>query len=141
MKRIATIALFTVASTLGAGHAFAQAREVRATMPFDFTVGSKLLPAGTYTIIPLSDNAIEIRNSATHLAILSVAFPKGEPAKSCELVFDKYADQYFLREVAGGPSNLNMDLPATKAEKNAGFLEAKVNNPSQVLIAANIVTD
>ena len=51
MKRItAIVALLAAASTIGLGNAFAQGNAVRATMPFDFTVGNKVLPAGTYTI-------------------------------------------------------------------------------------------
>ena len=46
MKRITAIALFAAASALGAGHALAQDHAVQATMPFDFTVGNKLLPQG-----------------------------------------------------------------------------------------------
>ena len=54
MKRITSTALFTLAVLVTAAlvpgtGAMAQGRAVRATVPFDFTVGDKLLPAGTYT--------------------------------------------------------------------------------------------
>ena len=44
MKRITAIALFTIAGFVTAGSALAQNRAVRADVPFDFTVGDKLLP-------------------------------------------------------------------------------------------------
>ena len=50
MKRITAIALFAIANFALAGTSFAQSNGVRANVPFDFTVGNKLLPAGTYTI-------------------------------------------------------------------------------------------
>ena len=50
MKRITAIALFAIASFAVADKSFAQGPTVQATVPFDFTVGNKLLPAGTYTI-------------------------------------------------------------------------------------------
>ncbi|MBV8114110.1 MAG: hypothetical protein JO300_05170, partial [Silvibacterium sp.] len=50
MKRITTTALFILAALVTAGGAVAQDRAVRATVPFDFTVGDKLLPAGNYEI-------------------------------------------------------------------------------------------
>lgn len=137
MKRITAIALFAVACTLGAGHALAQARAVRATMPFDFTVGNKLLPAGTYTIIPVSDDAIEIQNSNTHFAILSTATPDSELKTGCNLVFDKYADRYFLREVAGGANAFQVDLPSTKSEEKARSVQTMARNQSQVVVAAS----
>ena len=50
MKRIASIALFALVSFVTVGFASAQERAVKADVPFDFTVGNKLVPAGTYTI-------------------------------------------------------------------------------------------
>ena len=50
MKRITAIALLAIANFALAGTSFAQSKGVRANVPFDFTVGKKLLPSGTYTI-------------------------------------------------------------------------------------------
>ena len=48
MKRMNVIAFLELASTLGLGSASAQmqSRQVHATVPFDFTVANKQLPAG-----------------------------------------------------------------------------------------------
>ncbi|MGC2163103.1 MAG: hypothetical protein WA634_14415 [Silvibacterium sp.] len=58
MKRSTVSAVFAFASILGAGTAFAQDRAMHATAPFDFAVGSKLLPSGTCTITAVSGNVI-----------------------------------------------------------------------------------
>ncbi len=50
MKRSTAIAILAIANFAMAGTSFAQSRGVKANVPFDFTVGNKLLPAGTYTI-------------------------------------------------------------------------------------------
>src|ERR1700743_433439 len=50
MKRITAIALLAIANLAVAGTSFAQSKTVQAKVPFDFTVGNKLLPSGTYTI-------------------------------------------------------------------------------------------
>jgi hypothetical protein len=137
MKRITAITLFAFASILGAGAAVAQDRGVQANVPFDFTVGNKLLPAGTYTITPASEGVIAIQNRDKHVLILSAALPDGKEAKNGgELVFDRYADQYFLREILCDAAAMNVELPATKAEKQARMQEAKVQNASQVEVAA-----
>ena len=137
MKRITAIALFALAGALGAGHAFAQVHAVRATMPFGFTVGTKLLPPGTYTITPVSDSVIAIQNRDMHFSMLIPAIPNGKMENSAQLVFDKYAGHYFLRQIIGGPTAMNVDLPVTKSEKKARLQEASVGNQSQVFLAAS----
>ena len=57
MKRITAIALLAIANFAVAGTSFAQSRTVQAKVPFDFTVGNKLLPSGTYTIKEQSTGA------------------------------------------------------------------------------------
>jgi hypothetical protein len=44
LKQITAVALLSIASFVTAGKALAQDRAVQATVPFDFTVGDKLLP-------------------------------------------------------------------------------------------------
>ena len=45
MKRITAIALLAIANFAMAGTSFAQSNGVQADVPFDFTVGNRLLPA------------------------------------------------------------------------------------------------
>ena len=135
MKRITAVALFIVASTIGVGNALAQEYSLRATMPFNFTVGDKVLLAGTYTILPVRDGLIEIRNQDGKNAILSTADPDSDQyMKNAVLVFNKYGDQYFLREVAGGPRSLNDSLPLSKAEARVRHQENLALNQSQITI-------
>jgi hypothetical protein len=137
MKRIAAIALFTIASFVTAGKVMAQDHAVRATVPFDFTVGDKLLPSGTYTITSDSANVIMIRNRDKHVAILSLAsYESNESRNGGKLVFDKYGDQYFLHEILCQSAEMNMSLPISKQEKRARVQEAMLNSNSQVFIAA-----
>jgi hypothetical protein len=138
MKRIIAIALFAVTTMLGAGHALAQTDAVRATIPFDFTVGSKLLPSGTYTIISVSEDMIEIRNNNLRLAILSTAIPDSEVKAGCNLIFHKYAGQYFLREVAGGLCSFDVNLPSSKSEEKARRLQRIAFNERLVSIPASV---
>src|SRR6201999_3188375 len=72
MKRITAIALFILASMVSAGSASAQDNGVRATIPFDFTVGNKVLPSGTYTIKPEQANVVAIVNREKSVTVLSI---------------------------------------------------------------------
>jgi hypothetical protein len=138
MKRITAIALFAAAAGLAAGNLFAQAHAVKATMPFGFTVGDKLLAPGTYTVTPVSDDVIAIQNNDSHFLLLNQTSPDSRQLPNgAALVFDKYQNQYFLREVLGGPFALNVDLPSTKSERRARTMETMAHNQSQVSIPAS----
>jgi hypothetical protein len=135
MKRIASIALFALVSFVTVGFASAQERAVKADVPFDFTVGNKLVPAGTYTISAGSYGVIEIRNRDAHVAMLSRTYPDDKQSKTAKLVFHKYGDQYFLSEILCASADMNMAVPTSKAETRAHDQQASLQNASQVFIA------
>jgi hypothetical protein len=141
MKRIIAIALFALASLVTVGNASAQS-QIRATIPFDFTAGRAVLPAGTYTISSGNRIAVVIQNGTQHATVLRSTIADEDPSMKNRLVFNKYGDQYFLREILCPSSHLNLELPATKMEENARTHRAsldqdKQNEDKQVLVALN----
>ncbi len=136
MKRITAIALFAIASFAMAGKSHAQGPAVQATVPFDFTVSSKLLPAGTYTIREESGHLIAIQNHDKTLTVFALTTADGRESKNGKLVFSKYGDQYFLREILCQSAGMNMEVPPSKLEKRAQVQEARLNGNSQVFVAA-----
>jgi hypothetical protein len=136
MKRIITIAIFAFTVILSVGRASAQVPAIRVNVPFNFTVGDKLLLAGTYTITVASAGIIEIRNRDQHISMWSMALPDNrESENGDELVFARYGNQYFLHEVLCKFASMNVNLPATKSEKRIRTQEAMVENAKQVLLA------
>jgi len=91
----------------------------RAAVPFAFTVGQTNMPAGTYTISPVSPSVIVIRDSNTGKGVFS--FVRSERAASTnvrpKLVFNKYGSKYFLSQVSRGFGSDLMQLPTSKLEK------------------------
>ena len=139
MKRITAVAFFTLASILGVGSAFAQMqpRQVRATVPFDFTVGNKHLPAGTYSIARAMDGTIQIQNRKGNLVAMTLASENGSPSAGCVLDFNKLAGQNFLHAVRCQSAAMSINLPVSKLEKRVDVEEAKLQDSgSQVMIAA-----
>jgi hypothetical protein len=77
----------------------------RVDIPFDFAVGSRTLPAGTYFIgraLDRSDDTViqisRVDNSSNSMRLTSpvtMAAPIDKPT----LVFHRYGDQYFLSQV------------------------------------------
>jgi hypothetical protein len=137
MKRITPIALFILAGLVSAGNLSAQDHGVRATVPFDFTVGNKVLPSGNYTIEPTAQNVIVIRNREKNIAVMSTSYADGKHSKTGKLVFNKYGDQYFLSEILCSSIDMSVELPTSKMEKRARLQEARLESTSQVFLALN----
>ena len=139
MKRMTGIAFLALASTLGLGSASAQmqTREVHATVPFDFTVGNKLLPAGTYSIARAKDGTIQILSRKGIPVAMTLASENGSPSKGCAVNFDRRDGQYFMRAVQCNSAAISINLPASNLEKR---IPVEVGNlrdsDGQVLIAA-----
>ena len=143
MKRTA-LAIFALASLVTAGSAVAQGHAVKATVPFDFAVGNSHLPAGTYTISSADDRSsteLVIRSNSGKVAILTTAYADGKQSNTGKLVFDKYGDQYFMREILCSNADMDLALPVSKAEKKVQQQQASVQNSNkdQVLVALNEV--
>jgi len=139
MKRIIATAFFALA-TLVAGTAVAQNHSVKANVPFDFTVGNAHIPAGTYLISETnSQNTVEIRNAAGKPAIFGSVYSDGKHSQTSKLVFDRYGDRYFLREILCANAGMNLELPVSKTEKSVQRQMASVQseNSQQVYIALN----
>ncbi len=139
MKRITAIALIAMANFALAGTSFAQSNGVRATVPFDFTVGSKLLPSGTYTIQKGSTNPnmIVIRSHDKPIATLSLTYPDGHKSPNGgKLLFHKYGGQYFLSEILCDQAGMNFEIPPSKTEKRVQLQQATLNSSSQTVVAA-----
>jgi len=135
MKQITALALFSIAGFVSIGQAMAQDHAVQATIPFEFRAGNKVLPAGTYTIATGTDNLSVITNH-DQPAVVTVALRDGRDSRKQELVFDKYGDRYFLREILCQSAGMSLELPPSKVEKATRQQQAFMQGMSQVLIAA-----
>ncbi len=91
----------------------------KATIPFDFTVGPQVLPAGTYVITQVSPAVIEI-DSWTRLIHLRVGVIPADSVnqRPNRLVFHKYDDRYFLSEVRGGVGQFVSSFYPSRLEKS-----------------------
>ena len=136
MKRNTAIALLSFATLAGIGSASAQNQAVQATVPFDFTVGGRLLPADTYKVTAPSAGLVMIQGSDKHVAVLTATLPANNDGRSSKLVFDKYGDQYFLHEVRCSSVSMNVRIPTSNQEKRVQLQEAKLAGGEPVLIAA-----
>jgi hypothetical protein len=141
MKNIITIAILFASTCIGAGSALAQSEQVRVNVPFNFHVGSKSLPAGTYTISSAGETPFIMISNLSRTSVRALALTQPPNRKSTPehtVVFHKWGDQYFISDVRGGDSSMNLHLPTTKEEKRAKALisEAELRSSDNVLVAA-----
>jgi hypothetical protein len=107
LRGLTMIALIlTVAFVSAVVSANAQNRlRLSAEIPFEFTVGSKTLPAGSYTVRPVTENGevLVISNRDQNISVLRLSSDtvKKHNTKVC-LVFHRYGGQSFLSEMWAG---------------------------------------
>jgi len=98
----------------------AQDVDLVARVPFAFTVGNASLPQAAYRISRLNDHRemLLVRSETKGVFIRAEEVSLPRPAATPSLVFHRYGDQYFLREVRLD-GRARLDLPETKAEREA----------------------
>ncbi len=142
MKRIVNAIALFVASTFITAGVWAQDHQVKATVPFNFTVNGTSVPSGKYTIGSESTNPniLNLRDRDKGVNILAMGLPDTRDTdKTGTLIFHRYGDQYFLSEIRCGSASLDVHFAPTKEEKQARKWaeEAGLRVNSDVLIALN----
>jgi hypothetical protein len=95
---------------------------MRTTIPFDFIVRGKTLPAGNYEIKRFGDSpeGLMIQNvneKRDHVMFTTETVePRKTPGKS-EIVFHRFGDSYFLSEVLTAGEETGQELPPSRAER------------------------
>jgi hypothetical protein len=139
MKNLTAIALFVAAGIATAGSALAQDHKVTATVPFNFTVSGRTLPAGNYTIgnDGNSPRIIRIYDREKALGVMAVTVPDTSTSGDNKLVFHRYGNQYFLSEIRTANESMTCHLTTSKQEKwaKAQTQEASLRVNNDVLIA------
>src|SRR5437660_3095128 len=100
------IAMMILAGFVAMSSAKAQtsaSRHLIATIPFEFSVGDKAMPAGDYTvrqINPASDRAVLQlrRKDGSASAMVQTTSILGKTQESAKLVFHRYGDRYFFAQ-------------------------------------------
>ena len=119
MKRQAFSLVSLLSLLLVAGSAIAQTVHVRASIPFNFAVGSKTLPAGTYDVGTIENGMLllQARDGSSSMIVGSNAAEHLKPADKTKLVFNQYGSRYFLSEIWVNGATRGRHLPATSREK------------------------
>jgi hypothetical protein len=132
MKRIPALAFLT-AALISMGSACAHAQAPGFNVPFDFTVGNQVFPAGTYRVsYHATKTAILIRSQDDRFHAFTTTYPADPSTGGGMVVFRKYGNQYFLHEVLCSPLSMNVALPTSRLEKRARIQEAQLPHSETV---------
>ena len=133
MKRI-TVLAFLTAALISMGSACAHAQAPVFKVPFDFTVGNLVLPAGSYQVSYYAPrSAIMIRSEDGRFHALTTTYLANPSTSGGKVVFTKYGNQYFLHEVLCSALSMNVALPTSKLEKRARIQEAQLPHSETVV--------
>ena len=111
--RIAAVSCLAFASALPA-----MAQSLRADIPFDFQVADRGMSAGHYVVsIDVFSHRVVLDDSQGQYvnALFQSAATAPDGRTGCSLVFHRYGEQYFLREVRTAVSGVG--LPVSRDEK------------------------
>jgi hypothetical protein len=132
MKRITALAFLT-AALIAMGSACAHAQAPGFKVPFDFTVGSQVLPAGAYQVsYDATKTAILIRSQDDRFHAFTTTHLADPSTRDGEVVFTKYGNQYFLHEVLCSALSMNVAVPTSRLEKRARIQEAQLPHSEAV---------
>jgi hypothetical protein len=108
-------------------------------IPFAFQTPSQTLPAGIYRIDLESNHLIRLQgpNQTADFVEMHNAI-KSHPAKHGTIVFDRYGNQYFLRQVWTAGDTVGLECPKSRAEKETSQAKNK-QTPSVTGLAFNSV--
>jgi hypothetical protein len=116
------IVLLTVAGLSTARAQTNGTTELRANIPFEFSVGNQTLPAGEYVVRctnPASDmKVLQLRSSDGRESVMvrtnSVI---GKTQEDAKLVFNRYGDHYFFAQAWLPADNIGMQASKSRNEK------------------------
>ena len=115
--------------------------ELIANIPFEFSVGNKILPAGEYTVTqvnPASDRAVlQLRSrDGSGGAMIQMDSVIGKAQESAKLIFHRHGDQYFFAQAWVDGDNSGLEAPKSRAERAAESELAGIKQAETVALAA-----
>jgi len=97
---------------------------IRVVVPFDFTAGRSMFPAGKYTLRSGWGNTngvirITSEDGETSGLLLTNSAESVQPKNESVLIFHRYGDQYFLFQVWEIGDTIGEEIPKSSMERQA----------------------
>jgi len=110
----------------------------KANIPFAFQVGSRVMPAGTYTFSKQGEHVMLLSSDDARNRIITMVLPQSESKTLAvgRVTFAKYGDHYFLHEISSPDSAIAYSWTIGKQEKE---LIRELNVLKGTEVAVNVV--
>jgi hypothetical protein len=133
LRQLAVVAILGALAGIGL---HAQSFDFRATIPFDFRAGDRLMPAGEYLIRGQGPVVFVRRtdNGSNAFALMTIAVAGRDTPRKARLDFNCYGNEYFLTKVWDPFGENGHQLQQTSREKELARRGIPV--PSQVSLAS-----
>jgi hypothetical protein len=124
MKKLTLSAfvMLILVTCLSVAHAQFQNR-MTASIPFDFKIGNKSLPAGEYTIQCVNSDSgksallLKSVDGRTSRMVMMTPAQANEAQAQIRIVFNRYGNQYFLAQVWTTADNYGLELARSRTER------------------------
>jgi hypothetical protein len=109
IRAAVAVAALTIALVPPALHAQFAPERTQAVVPFAFEVGSTHFAPGTYILSKVGENIVLVQNGKHSVLTMSSHETGLKPPATSKVVFYRYGNQYFLREIwrTGDPEYLS----------------------------------
>jgi hypothetical protein len=124
------VCAFAAVALASASQAFAQGTELKVKVPFAFESGSQHYPADTYTIHFESSHILLLQGHSIGGFVMTSSAESMKPAETGKVVFQRYGDRYYLRQVWTAGSTTGNECVKTREEKQAQIAMQKANVPN-----------
>jgi hypothetical protein len=116
----------------------AQSTQLKVTVPFEFTAGDTVLPAGDYDVQstgPWGGEALSIHSTTSKAGtlLLSIACHSAKVSDSSRLIFYRYGQKYYLGEVWTVDTHFGRQFPIDARQKEL----AKNQPKTEVVLVAS----
>jgi hypothetical protein len=133
ITKVSLLAAMLLVTSVASTQAQSLAYRIKANVPFDFSVGEKKLPAGTYSVSRMSsgDTVIAITGDDGHSKAirLSNSTQRLNARSQATLVFRHYGDQYFLYQVWPAGATIGRQFARSRSEREIQRTLAASSSP------------
>lgn len=118
-----------------------RAQELTASVPFEFHVCNRVMPAGRYVIgvggFRNDGRVLRLRGQSSENSCFLLASPTtdGAPTHEAALTFARYGNEYFLRGIWDGSSTSGRELPLSRPEKELRARNSGIEGMKQTVVA------
>ncbi len=99
IRAAAAVAALAIALVSPAVHAQFTPERTQVVVPFGFEIGSTHFGPGRYILSKVGDDVVLIQDGKHSALTMSTHETGTKPAASSKVVFHRYGDHYFLREI------------------------------------------